>query len=526
MMKEFMQTHRIFLTPISPIHIGCGEDFEPTNYVIDSVEKVLYSFEPSNLQLTEVQKDKLLSYINNSSKDQLGKIYSFFANEDDIFDQIKSKCKYVVSISNSIISEWEKKLGKEVNLESDSKVFNKLLIERNIHNPISNQSYIPGSSIKGGVITAYLNNSYSKEKPILIELEKDDLDNYLKNKFIGNNNDLERQNKLYSQCIKISDFMPVKNSFTKVVYANNYLKEGKLDKGKMKYIQGISSRREAIVEGQYRGYSGIFTFLENRLNIKDIIIMLRDFYHPIFEKECEKQIKMGLLDQKYYKNIKDIIKNEDVSLIRIGKSGSEDKVYQDHSIRKIEVKLNKNERLKKNKNTENRSESKTYWLSADKADQDSNVIPFGWGILEYKNLDRDNEKLRKWCSSRAKTKYQSKIEHEDAEKLAAQAIQDENNKLNSLSEKQRLVAEKVKFWSSQPRMQYSSSIVFKEAKILLEEATENWSEDDKKYLYDVLNLNNKENILYKKILHIEPLIKPKDKKSQAGVFKKLLDNLL
>ncbi|AEC18299.1 hypothetical protein UMN179_02286 [Gallibacterium anatis UMN179] len=34
MTKEFMQTYQIYLTPLSPIHIGCGEDFEPTNYVI------------------------------------------------------------------------------------------------------------------------------------------------------------------------------------------------------------------------------------------------------------------------------------------------------------------------------------------------------------------------------------------------------------------------------------------------------------------------------------------------------------
>ena len=52
-MKEFMQTHKVYLTPISPIHIGCGEDFEPTNYVIDA--NVLYHFEPSQLNLSDAQ---------------------------------------------------------------------------------------------------------------------------------------------------------------------------------------------------------------------------------------------------------------------------------------------------------------------------------------------------------------------------------------------------------------------------------------------------------------------------------------
>ena len=41
-MKKFMQTHKVYLTPLSPIHIGCGEDFEPTNYIVE--QDLLYYF--------------------------------------------------------------------------------------------------------------------------------------------------------------------------------------------------------------------------------------------------------------------------------------------------------------------------------------------------------------------------------------------------------------------------------------------------------------------------------------------------
>ena len=34
-MTPFEQASRIALTPLTPIHVGCGETFEPTNYVID-----------------------------------------------------------------------------------------------------------------------------------------------------------------------------------------------------------------------------------------------------------------------------------------------------------------------------------------------------------------------------------------------------------------------------------------------------------------------------------------------------------
>ncbi|MEO6322556.1 MAG: hypothetical protein ABIR56_17910, partial [Polaromonas sp.] len=64
-MNQFLKTYRLALTPLSPIHIGCGEDFEPTNYVID--EGVLYGFDPSRAVLTDVQKSKLMEAANKAS---------------------------------------------------------------------------------------------------------------------------------------------------------------------------------------------------------------------------------------------------------------------------------------------------------------------------------------------------------------------------------------------------------------------------------------------------------------------------
>lgn len=55
MALKFLSTHRIALTPLSPIHIGCGETFEPTNYVIDRERGFLYGFEPSDAVLTSAE---------------------------------------------------------------------------------------------------------------------------------------------------------------------------------------------------------------------------------------------------------------------------------------------------------------------------------------------------------------------------------------------------------------------------------------------------------------------------------------
>ncbi|MDR1647237.1 MAG: hypothetical protein LBR88_04265, partial [Zoogloeaceae bacterium] len=56
---KFLSRHMVALTPLSPIHIGCGEDFEPTNYVIDAEQKLLYGFDPSQAVLPESLTQKL-----------------------------------------------------------------------------------------------------------------------------------------------------------------------------------------------------------------------------------------------------------------------------------------------------------------------------------------------------------------------------------------------------------------------------------------------------------------------------------
>jgi len=56
--KHFTEIVPLVLTPLTPIHIGCGEDFEPTNYVIDG--GILHHFEPTSLPLDEADRRLLV----------------------------------------------------------------------------------------------------------------------------------------------------------------------------------------------------------------------------------------------------------------------------------------------------------------------------------------------------------------------------------------------------------------------------------------------------------------------------------
>ncbi|MDH2998910.1 hypothetical protein A1D22_03420 [Pasteurellaceae bacterium LFhippo2] len=523
-MNKFINSHKVYLTPISPIHIGCGEDFEPTNYVIEG--DILYYFDPSQLQLSEAQKRELISY---SEANELHKIYRFFANDPDLISQIKEKSKYTIDIVKSLGVEWKNKLGTVVQREPQSNVFNKLFIERCAFNPFLKQSYIPASGVKGAIFTVILNEFNQKDNLSDFEKSKDKLDIFLKDKYLGDAHFLHKNGqRQLSQDIKITDFMPEKTVFTKIFYVNNYLKSGKSDRGKIKYAQGIYSRRECILYGQYRAYSSNISLTGSKITISSLFKSLRDFYLPIFYKESEHQVKIGLLDEKYFREIKSILANENIALIRLGKSGSEDKVYQDNTIRKIEIKLNKEERLKSGKATDIRSSSKTYWLAGDELAKSANDRPLGWAIIEYQNLDDQNSELKQWCDSRIKTPLQKKVTMQELEQIAAKQAELEAKNLAALSEHQQLIILKLKEWENVAKYQLSSSPVFSEAKKLLEQAiSDNWSIEDKKALYTALDPTDSTGILNQKILDIDKLnSKPKDKKSAVAVFKKLRDSLV
>ena len=61
MIKPFIKTTRCTVSTLSPVHIGCGEDYYPTNYVID--DGLLHHF----------SEEGLLAALSPSEKNALAK---------------------------------------------------------------------------------------------------------------------------------------------------------------------------------------------------------------------------------------------------------------------------------------------------------------------------------------------------------------------------------------------------------------------------------------------------------------------
>ncbi len=483
-MKEFMQTHKVYLTPISPIHIGCGEDFEPTNYVIDA--NVLYHFEPSQLNLSDAQKQELIAKSNRC--DLLG-IQKFFLNNKQ---QAVDSAHYFANVADDIARHWKNKMGNVVQREAEgNKVIANLAIERTAYIPYRNEPYIPGSSFKGALATAFLNEEHKKRG--YPKVRKEDHKPLLKayiNEF--------QDSKL--RTVKFSDFIPVKPTHTKVFYSLNFKKTPTLKGGKGK---GIALRRECILQAQYRAFQSELTLWENqanRLTIKNYVALLNSYHKPLFAKECEMLIHRGLVKKEWIAAVLKLITTNDVALIRLGKNGADSKVYQG-DIAQIKIMKGKGQ-------PDFRSSATTVWLAGNQEHQSFDLLPFGWALLEIDPIE-ENEPLKKWCGEQLQqlsifdkieklrnreakqAAIQAKQAAEEAEKRAkAEAFRAEQEAkaqlINSLSDNQRLVEEKLAQWATQEKKPFTASPVFAEAKKLLEDAQQ-WDKADRQYLYEKID---------------------------------------
>ena len=471
-MKQFMQTHKVYLTPLSPIHIGCGEDFEPTNYVIDGT--TLFNFEPSQLVLNEREKTELVNAINRLD---LLAIQRFFLNQKDK----AIACSYhFADVSDGLAQDYKSRVGKVAQRESDgNKVINNLSIERTAFLPVHHLPYIPGSGVKGAVATALLDQAHQNKNNPKVGVK--DHGKLLK-EYIG---EFEKSKLRY---VKFSDFTPLHHAESKIYYALNFKKRVSKTGG---VGRAMALRRECITAGQYRTFKSDLTLMEDSFySISDLQKSLNAFYLPVFRKEMELLQSRNLVSTQYLKSIEKLCSLPNVVLIRLGKNGADSKTYQGENI--AQIKIMGAEGFK--------DSSTTVWLAGTNQAQQSDLLPFGWALLEF-NPSSDNEMLKTWCEAQPKSKFdrseilakreaqkieQARLQAEvEAKRLAEQkAAEEKQALLNSLSDNQRLVIDFVeKVQNTRERQaDNTGSILLKEAQALIERAVENWDISERQFV--------------------------------------------
>ena len=367
---------KIRLHVISPIHIGCGDVYEPTSFLIDEKRKKLIEFDPVDF-VKSLNSKEMEDFNRIASSDNL--LLIFKAIKRFYKPSIKGR---EIDVTDFLVNHYKKILS--MGTYDRKAVINQFTIEKTAFNLNSNSPYIPGSSLKGAIRTAYLgklaNDNEIKEfwkTPRL--LDQRDLETTLLDLQKGK----EKMSSDPFRMLKISDLLPAGDVLTKIVYAVNKKKKNSdkellADKGEVYHIF------EVIEPGAV--FEGAINLEEpaDSSNIKlpirrDFLISLNKFYVPLLEEEikiCKRiDVKPPLINQ-INNRFKDRI-NKDAFIIRLGRhSGAEAVTIEGNRYIKI--------MQGRGKPPKYLDHATTIWLASDepKPKNNSNLIPFGWAVIE------------------------------------------------------------------------------------------------------------------------------------------------
>ena len=430
-MNAFLKTYRLALTPLSPIHIGCGEDFEPTNYVID--DGVLYGFDPSRAVLSDAQKAKLTDAGNRASL--LG-IQRFFRDNAQTF---KTHADVLIPVSHGVADKYERDVGRAVNIEANgNRVFNQLFIERNSYIGQQSLPYIPGSSFKGAIRTAILDDLNNGNRPADVQFT-----------FKGEAKSTSTMEKRLLKgdfqtsplrLLKIADLMPAPGSdpARRVLYAVNLKKKQVTKDGQELQPKGIAARKECLLHGQYRSFlaNAVLPSLEPHSDSKNTPapeLRPTDLRRIASQSNAYNQIRLkhelnvlngrGMVNPAWKQSLEQLLAGElkvkldqgDAFLIRLGRyGGAESKTLSGEGVANIKIMGARGEPPTFQGST------KTVWLAAEFETDQKHLLPFGWAVVEI-DPQSDLPQLKAWCEAQSKgrpdmAKLRSQFE---VEKIAA-----------------------------------------------------------------------------------------------------------
>ena len=546
MPQNFLQNHQLYLTPLSPLHLGTGEDYEPTNYVIS--DGALYAFDPSQAALTPQQRNELLQTAQRG--DTLA-IQNYFKKHGSTF----ADCAYkIVGVSSALASEYEK-LGKVANREqSGQKVGNSFIIERTAVNPVNHQPYIPGSALKGCLRTAWL-DQLAEKQPYSKGSHKQNNAAHYETELLGS----FASDGL--RLLKTADFTANGTIATQIQYAVNKKKhivykrdiDGVfvLDGNGNKIIvqaKGVTGRRETIQHGQYRAFGGSCTLQKLLLahnppikqpnaslpktplqNLQQIAQNANHYHLKRFEAENRLLDERGLIHPEWLQHTRNLLAalkqqldNGEIMLVRLGKhGGAESKTLS--GLAQIKINEGKDPETDRQRSSF-QQHTQTVWLAAQAATETHGLLPFGWALVEI-DPQGGNAALQNWCQqnsshlndiqalqaklherkqaaaaqkaairAEAEAAERAKIEQAAAEQAAAAAHAAE---LAAMKPADRLIADwtqKLRDFPFDPRNDTASNVFFNQLKTAWEQATAEMDDNSKQQIATAFSFKKLENL--------------------------------
>lgn len=450
-MKTF-DCYRMLVTTLSPVHIGTGESYEPTNYVIE--DGVLHEFDTGATvaALSADDRGKLLGIANGKpNTEMIQAVQRFFYERRDA---LMAHAVQRIPVLPGVADLYASRIGQTANREANGKkVVNRLEIDRTSFNPITRQPMLYGSSIKGAIRTALLDEvnggaSLQKVEDRRTGKRRDE-------------NNQELQNRLFKfrpgkfeldpmRLVQLADavwddepglpaaqvYLAVNRKKAPVVDASGVLRKSKADElyqilecvpgWRYRAFSGqINLQRVGELDGAALGshvghgptYTNKLPAPELRFDAMQIAQACNRHYRPILDSEIALMRERGYLDPTWDTAIQQTLtvgkarlERGEAFLLRVGRHSGAESVTL-NGVRNIKIMKGKDEK------PEYLDAAKTLWLAADEKDQMTKLLPFGWLLVELHPMETtvaDWPELQAACEPHLVTTRAFK------EKLAAQ----------------------------------------------------------------------------------------------------------
>ncbi|EMS80216.1 type III-A CRISPR-associated RAMP protein Csm5 [Desulfotignum phosphitoxidans] len=374
---------------LSPVHIGCDEFYEPTGFVIDESNGQLIHFDPvlflSTLEPEE--RDRFSAICQEGTVSSIQKIYQFFRG--------KPAQGRRVHLCDGFLDHYKKTLNLPDN--RFQKELNNFSIQRTAFRLVDGRPYLPGSSVKGALRTGYLNEVCQGRKTG------------------KSGKDIEKHLLNYSRIdddpfgkVKVSDFQPVGDTQTLIVYAVN-----KKKKISDKEARGLSQMLEVIQPGAlFQGIievadASVSPHIKQPVQLDQLLSGAVGFYLKEFQREAGELAAIQIPPPV----VKTIDQGGNALPLRIGRHSGAESVTIDGN-REIRIMLGGRDFTCKDHAT-------TLWLAANqpKAASASSLQPFGW--ISISGLSLEQQRV---LTSKEKA-YIREQNREAEEKLALQEEQ-------------------------------------------------------------------------------------------------------
>lgn len=417
-MKLF-DSYRLHITPLSPVHIGTGESYEPTNYVIE--DGALHEFDTGAMDALSAKDREGLLNISNGKPDTrmlLAMQNYFFDRRNDLVPWAINRCP----IASGVSKIYSERIGKAAQVETGGRIIvNELAIDRAGYNPITRKPVLFGSSLKGAMRTALLD--WVNDRQPVREVED------RRTGRIRKENNQELQQRLFEfragkfeldplRLVQLADAVWLGESdlpATQVSFAVNRYKKDARDKHgnalKPKTDKGPDQLLECVSGWRYRAFSAQLNLQrtdgvadadrkgqrqlpadELRFDVAQIADACNAFYWPILRTENETMRQRSYLDpawdratQKLLETARDKMDRGKAFLLRVGRHSGAESVTL-NGVRHIKIMEGKDPQTHKQRFSF-AAAAKTLWLAADEKDQRTGLLPFGWLLVEIQPLD-------------------------------------------------------------------------------------------------------------------------------------------